>query len=138
ALQVVAVMAVGMIAGALPHLAVGRPPRLEAMARRLLAGSSLAFAYRPMAAALREIALADNWWPALGVMAVLVTVMLTADVVIAAMLRAEQVRTAFAVAVRDEIRMAAPLGAAVAASGMLLALASHSMDLTALPVFAAP
>ncbi|WP_433497819.1 HD-GYP domain-containing protein [Sphaerimonospora sp. CA-214678] len=138
ALQVVAVMAVGMISGGLPHLAVGRPPRLDAMARRLLAGSLLAFAYRPMTGFLREIALRDNWWPALGVMAVLGTVMLAADVMIAAMLRSEQVRTAFGVTVRDEIRMAAPLGAAVAASGMLLALASHSMDLTALPAFAAP
>ncbi|GLX10747.1 HD domain-containing phosphohydrolase [Microbispora sp. NBRC 16548] len=143
ALQVVAVMSVGMIAGGLPHLAVGRPPRLDAMARRLLAGSLLAFAYRPLAGPLGELArdTADrhgNWWPALGVMAVLVTVMLAADVVIAAMLRADQVRTAFVVAVRDEIRMAAPLGAAVAASGILLALASHSMDMTALPAFAAP
>ncbi|MEU7883138.1 HD-GYP domain-containing protein [Microbispora bryophytorum] len=143
ALQVVAVMSVGMIAGGLPHLAVGRPPRLDALARRLLAGSLLAFAYRPLTGPLGELArdTADrhgNWWPALGVMAVLVTVMLAADVVIAAMLRADQVRTAFVVAVRDEIRMAAPLGAAVAASGILLALASHSMDMTALPAFAAP
>ncbi|MEU6431492.1 HD domain-containing phosphohydrolase [Microbispora sp. NPDC046973] len=143
ALQVVAVMSVGMIAGGLPHLAVGRPPRLDAMARRLLAGSLLAFAYRPLTGPLGELSRDTaerhgNWWPALGVMAVLVTVMLAADVVIAAMLRADQVRTAFVVAVRDEIRMAAPLGAAVAASGILLALASHSMDMTALPAFAAP
>ncbi|RGA02127.1 HD domain-containing protein [Microbispora triticiradicis] len=143
ALEVVAVMSVGMIAGGLPHLAVGRPPRLDAMARRLLAGSLLAFAYRPLTGSLEATARDTgaghgNWWPALGVMAVLVTVMLAADVVIAAMLRANQVRTAFGVAVRDEIRMAAPLGAAVAASGILLALASHSMDMTALPAFAAP
>ncbi|MEU6414202.1 HD domain-containing phosphohydrolase [Microbispora sp. NPDC046933] len=143
ALQVVAVMSVGMIAGGLPHLAVGRPPRLDALARRLLAGALLAFAYRPLTGPLGELArdTADrhgNWWPALGVMAALVTIMLAADVVIAAMLRADQVRTAFVVAVRDEIRMAAPLGAAVAASGILLALASHSMDMTALPAFAAP
>lgn len=145
ALQVVAVMSVGMIAGGLPHLAVGRPPRLDALARRLLAGSLLAFAYRPLTGPLASLAGGGpvsgrdgNWWPALGVMAVLVTAMLAAEVVIAAMLRADQVRTAFGVAVRDEIRMAAPLGAAVAASGILLALASHSMDMTALPAFAAP
>jgi hypothetical protein len=138
ALQVVAVMSVGMIAGGLPHLAVGRPPRLDAIARRLLSGSLVAFIYRPLAGPLLGIAETGNWWPALGVMAVLIAAMLAADVMIAAMLRAGQLRTAFGVAVRDEMRMAAPLGAAVAASGTLLALASHSMDMTALLAFAAP
>jgi hypothetical protein len=140
ALQVVAVMAAGMTLGALPHLAVGRPPQLDAIARRLLSGALLAFAYRPLASTL--YATTDGgrgaWWVVLGVMAVLIAAMLAADVVIAAVLRAEQVRTAFRVAIRDELRMAAPLGAAVAASGILLALASHSMDLAALVVFAAP
>ncbi|GIH29347.1 lipoprotein [Acrocarpospora phusangensis] len=136
-LQVVAVMAVGMIAGGLPHLAVGRAPRLDAMARRLISGSLLAFAFRPLADVLRP-GPGEGWWAALGVMTVLIGLMLAADVVIASMLRAEQVRTAFGVAVRDETRMAAPLGAAVAASGILLALASHSMDMTALLAFAAP
>ncbi|MEV7968861.1 HD domain-containing phosphohydrolase [Sphaerisporangium sp. NPDC088356] len=140
ALQVVAVIAAGMTLGALPHLAVGRPPQLDAIARRLLSGALLAFAYRPLASTL--YATTDHgtgtWWVVLGVMAVLIAAMLTADVLIAAVLRAEQVRTAFHVAIRDELRMAAPLGAAVAASGTLLALASHSMNLAALVVFAAP
>ncbi|MEU4229831.1 HD domain-containing phosphohydrolase [Nonomuraea sp. NPDC026600] len=140
ALQVVAVIAVGMIAGALPHLAVGRPPRLDAMARRLLTGALLAFAFRPLADPLYQLTRQDppTWWPALGVMVTLITLTLLIDVLIAALLRAEQVRTAFRVAVRDEINMAFPLGAAVAASGVLLALATHSMDLVALLVFAAP
>ncbi|MEV0585816.1 HD domain-containing phosphohydrolase [Nonomuraea sp. NPDC050310] len=140
AFQVVAVISVGMIAGALPHLAVGRPPRLDAVARRLLTGALLAFAFRPMAPSLFEITQGPDgkWWPALGAMVVLIALTLLADVLIAAMLRAEQVRTAFRVAVRDEINMAFPLGAAVAASGVLLALATHSMDMVALLVFAAP
>ncbi|WP_219461074.1 HD-GYP domain-containing protein [Nonomuraea rhizosphaerae] len=140
ALQVVAVIAVGMIAGALPHLAVGRPPRLDAMARRLLTGALLAFAFRPLADPLYRLTQdpTRTWWPALGVMVTLITLTLLIDVLIAAMLRAEQVRTAFKVAVRDELNMAFPLGAAVAASGVLLALATHSMDLVALLVFAAP
>lgn len=71
-------------------------------------------------------------------MALLILLMVMADVLLAAVLRAEQVRAAFRVAVHDELRMAAPLGAAVAASGILLALASHSMGMTALLVFAAP
>ncbi|MEV0596536.1 HD domain-containing phosphohydrolase [Nonomuraea cavernae] len=140
ALQVVAVIAVGMIAGALPHLAVGRPPRLDAMARRLLTGALLAFAFRPLVDPLYLYTQPpdENWWPALAVMIVLIALSLLVDVLIAAMLRAEQVRTAFRVAVRDEINMAFPLGAAVGASGVLLALATHSMDLVALLVFAAP
>ncbi|MEQ4725132.1 MULTISPECIES: HD domain-containing phosphohydrolase [unclassified Nonomuraea] len=140
ALQVVAVIAVGMLAGALPHLAVGRPPRLDAMARRLLTGALLAFAFRPLADPLYELTKppTSTWWPALVVMVTLIAITLLIDVLIAALLRAEQLRTAFRVAVRDEINMAFPLGAAVASSGVLLALATHSMDLVALLVFAAP
>ncbi|MER7212199.1 HD domain-containing phosphohydrolase [Streptosporangium sp. NPDC000239] len=140
ALQVIAVLTVGMIAGALPHLAVGRPPSPDAMARRLFTGALLALAYRPLAGPLFELAKRPEggWWPALGVMGLLVLVMVLVDVLLAAVLRAEQVRAAFGVAVQDELRMAAPLWAAVAASGILLALASHSMDMAALLVFAAP
>lgn len=140
ALQVVAVIAAGMAAGALPHLAVGRPPRLDAMARRLLTGALLAFAFRPLADPLYELTKppTSTWWPALAVMVGLIAVALLVDVLIAALLRAEQVRTAFRVAVRDEFTMAFPLGVAVASSGVLLALATHSMDLVALLVFAAP
>ncbi|WP_061297187.1 HD-GYP domain-containing protein [Herbidospora cretacea] len=137
ALQVVAVMAVGMIAGGLPHLAVGRAPRLDAIARRLICGSLLAFAFRPFADVLRPPP-GEAWWVALLVMVLLIGLALAVDVVVAGLLRAEQVRTAFSVAVRDEARMAAPLGAAVSASGILLALALHSMELTALLAFAAP
>ncbi|MGW0486371.1 HD-GYP domain-containing protein [Nonomuraea sp. NPDC003214] len=140
ALQVVAVIAVGMIAGALPHLAVGRPPRLDAMARRLLTAALLAFAFRPLADPLYRLTQGESgtWWPALGLMVALTSLSLLLDVVVAAMLRAEEMRTAFRVAVRDEINVAFPLGVAVASSGVLLALATHSMDLVALLVFAAP
>ncbi|WP_066362651.1 HD-GYP domain-containing protein [Herbidospora mongoliensis] len=137
ALQVVAVTAVGMIAGGLPHLAVGRAPRLDALARRLICASLLAFAFRPFADVLRPSP-GGAWWVALLVMVVLIGLALAVDVVVAGLLRAEQVRTAFSVAVRDEARMAAPLSAAVSASGILLALALHSMELTALLAFAAP
>jgi hypothetical protein len=118
ALQVVAVIAAGMLAGALPHLAVGRPPRLDAMARRLLTGALLAFAFRPLADPLYAMTKepTSTWWPALAVMVTLIAATLLIDVLIAAALRAEQVRTAFRVAVRDEINMAFPLGAAVASS----------------------
>ncbi len=140
ALQVIAVMSVGVIAGALPHLAVGRPPRADALARRLLSGALLAFAYRPLSGTLLE-STGDarvGWWPALGTMVVLTAAVLLADIALAALLRAERLRTAFRVAIRDELRIAGPLAAAVAASAALLALASHSMGLAALLVFTAP
>ncbi|MEV8635948.1 HD domain-containing phosphohydrolase [Streptosporangium sp. NPDC051023] len=140
ALQVISVLTVGMIAGALPHLAVGRPPSPDAMARRLCTGALLALAYRPLAGPLFTLAKGPEggWWPALGVMSLLILMMVLVDVLLAAVLRAEQVRAAFGVAVQDELRTVAPLWAAVAASGILLALASHSMDMAALLVFAAP
>ena len=66
-------IAVGMFAGALPHLAVGRPPRLDAMARRLLTGALLAFAFRPLAdRSSGPQGQQGTWWPALGVMVVLI------------------------------------------------------------------
>ncbi|NYF42541.1 hypothetical protein HDA43_004742 [Streptosporangium sandarakinum] len=140
ALQVVAVLTVGMTAGALPHLAVGRPPKLDAMARRLFTGGLLALAYRPLADGLFGLTRGrgEGWWPPLGVMALLIALMVLADVVLAAVLRAERVRAAFRVVLRDELRSAAPLWSAVSASGILLALASHSMGMAALLVFAAP
>ncbi len=142
AFQVIAVTAVGMIAGALPHLAVGRPPRMEAMARRLLGVALVAVVYRPLSGVLYAStghgSPQGQWWLPLAAMVTLVAAMLLADVAIAAVLRAGRVRTALAVAVRDEMRIAGPLGAAVGASGTLLALASHSMGLVALLVFAAP
>src|SRR5882757_140971 len=49
ALQVVAVTAVGMIVGALPHLAAGRPAGVGGMASRLLAVAFVATAFRPLA-----------------------------------------------------------------------------------------
>ena len=142
ALQVVAVMALGMIAGALPHLAVNRPPQAAAMARRLLTGALVAFAYRPLAdvlwASTDHGRPGGQWWLVLAAMVVFAAVALVADMLVAAVLRAERMRTAPRVAVRDELRITGPLAAAVGTSGALLALASHGMGLVALLVFAAP
>ena len=48
ALQVVAVTAAGMLVGSLPHLAVGRSPRPDAMARRLFTVAVIALCFRPV------------------------------------------------------------------------------------------
>src|ERR1700761_981222 len=46
--QVVTVTAIGMIVGALPHLAVGRPAKVSGMAVRLLCVACVAFIFRPL------------------------------------------------------------------------------------------
>jgi hypothetical protein len=135
AMQVVATTAVGMVVGALPHLAAGRPTSIDAMARRLLAVAIVAFMFRPLAA---NAQIRGHWWLALAVMTVLVAIAWFADAVIAALIRAEALRARFGVTLRDEVRVQAPLGAAVGASAMLIALAAEVMGLAALAVFIAP
>jgi hypothetical protein len=134
ALQVVTVTAVGMLIGSLPHIALGRSPRLDAMARRLVTVSIVALCFRPIAAS----ALRDNWQWMLVAMAALVICSCMIDVIIAAMIRAETVRTRFGIALVDEIRAKIRLCAATGATGMLIAVSTSTMGLAALLVFTAP
>jgi HD domain len=135
AMQVIAVTAVGMVVGALPHLAAGRPTSIDAMARRLLAVAVVAFLFRPLAGDPRIL---GHWWLALAVMTVVVAVAWLADAVIAALIRAEALRARFGIALRDELRVQAPLGAAIGANAMLIAFAAEVMGLASLAVFIAP
>src|SRR5260221_10477095 len=73
ALQVIAVTAVGMTVGALPHIAAGRPAGLTGMATRLVAVACVAFAFRPIAGA-EVISGPRHWWVAFAGMALLVAV----------------------------------------------------------------
>jgi hypothetical protein len=133
-LQVVAVAAAGMLVGSLPHVAVGRSPRLDAMARRLLTAGLVAFMFRPVIdASLREL-----WWAVLALMAAVVAVSCFVDISIAAMIRAEAVRVRFGIALRDEVGAKLALCAATGATGMLIAVATSVMGLAALLLFTAP
>jgi hypothetical protein len=134
ALQVVTVTAVGMLIGSLPHIAVGRSPRLDAMARRLVTVSIVALCFRPIAGS----PLRDAWQWMLVAMAALVICSCMIDVTIAAMIRAETVRTRFGIALVDEIRAKIRLCAATGATGMLIAVSTSTMGLAALLVFTAP
>jgi len=72
--QVVTVAAIGMIIGALPHLAVGRPARVSGMAVRLLCVACVAYIFRPLAsnsAVERHWGLAVTLMTALTVLALL-------------------------------------------------------------------
>jgi HD domain len=133
--QVVSVAAIGMIVGALPHLAVGRPARLAAMAARLLAVACVAGVFRPLIAGpLRNV----HWGVDLLLMTALVVVAWLVEAIIAALIRADELRARFGVSLVDEMRVQLPLGAAVGASALLIAFAAEVMGLTAVAVFSAP
>jgi HD domain len=133
--QVVTVAAIGMIIGAMPHLAVGRPARVGAMAARLLAVASVAFLFRPLAA---DVPVVRDWGVDLALMVSLVILALLVEVVLSALMRADEQRARFWVTLLDEMRVQLPLGAAVGASALLIAFASEVMGFAALAVFTAP
>jgi hypothetical protein len=135
ALQVVAVAGVGMILGALPHLAVGRPARVTGMASRLLAVACAAFAFRPFAGAQDVV---RHWWAALALMTLVIVLAWLVDVLISALIRTGALRSRFWVTLTDELRVQLPLGVAVGASAMLIVFAAEAMGLVAVAVFIAP
>jgi hypothetical protein len=135
ALQVIAVTAVAMVIGALPHLAAGRPAGLVDMASRLIAIAVVAMTFRPEV--VRELR-GSPWWVALAVMAGLLVLWWWTECLIRALARAGSLRARFGVALRDEMRVQLPLGVAVAATAVLVDFAAQSMGLIALAVFVAP
>ncbi len=133
--QVVTITAIGMIVGALPHLAVGRPAKVSSMASRLLCVALVAFIFRPLAG---NGAVVRDWGLAFSLMTSLTVVALLLEVVLTALMRVDEQRARFRVALVDEMRVQLPLGAAVGASALLIAFAAEVMGLAALAVFIAP
>jgi hypothetical protein len=136
-LQVIAVTAVGMTLGALPHIAAGRPAGLTGMASRLVAVSCVAFIYRPIAYS-PVLNASRNWWVALCVMAVMAAICWLVEAVIGALIRADDVGARFSVALWDEMRVLLPLGAAVGASAVIIVFTAEVMGLCELAVFIGP
>jgi len=133
--QVIAVTAIAMIVGALPHLAAGRPARLTAMSARLLAVACVAAGFRPLANAGL---IGNRWWTQLPVMLGLIIVAWGVESAVTALIRTDALRTRFGVALGDELRVQWPIVAATGASALLIAFAAEVMGLAAVAVFAAP
>ena len=132
--QVVTVTTIGMIVGALPHLAVGQA-KVSGMSIRLLCVACVAFIFRPLAG---NAAVARDWGLAFSLMTALAVLALLLEAVLTALMRVDEQRARFRVALVDEMRVQLPLGAAVGASGLLIAFAAEVMGLAALAVFTAP
>lgn len=136
AFQTIAVVAIGLVLGELPHIAVGRAPHFGDLARRLLIVALVAALFRPFTGMIGTQE--PHWWLALALMALLVVLAWVVDAAVAASLRRERLRTRFSVAFIDEVRAQTLIGTAIGASGILIALAASIMGLATLLVFTAP
>jgi HD domain len=134
-LLVVAVAAVGMLVGALPHIAAGHDAGLTGMCTRLVAIACVAFVFHPAGADL----IAHQGWPVrLLVMTPIIGVGWLVETIISALIRADDVGAKFSVAIADEIRVQWPLGAAIGASVVIIVFGYDVMGLSELGVFLGP
>ncbi len=138
-LQVVAVSTVAILVGAVPHMALGEPPRLESLARRVLIVGFAALLFRPLYTDghLEQISGERDWrLPALMLTIVLLCGLV--DALLAALARSGRERSPFLSAARDEFGALLGIGSAIGATGVLIALAAEVMGYWALPLFALP
>ena len=135
ALLVIAVAAVGMTVGALPHIAAGRPAGIAGICARIVAVACVAAIFRPLVSA---DFVNRPWELAFSIMVLLVFFGWLIDTVIAALIRADDVGARFAVAMLDEIRLQWPLGLAVGASVIITVFSTKTLGLGVLAVFAGP
>ncbi len=134
ALLVIAVCAVGMAVGALPHIAAGRQAGAVGIATRLVAVACVAFSFRPFANTFAG----RGWELTLCVIVPLVAFGWLVDALVGALIRADRVGARFSVAMLDELRLQWPLGLAIGASVVITVLGAEVMGLTELVVFLGP
>ncbi|MCT9090963.1 HD domain-containing protein [Streptomyces sp. ASQP_92] len=137
-LQVIAVVVASGLLGSVPHVAVGRGPSPDQVARRVLTVAFAAVCFQP----LYNSGLLDDWFgygPYFALVLLLLLV-LTAlcDAVVAALLLRARTRYPFGPLLRDELRGLLGIGSAVCATGTVIALAVAVAGLWALPVFCVP
>jgi hypothetical protein len=133
-LQVVAVAALGMILGALPHVAAGRVPELTGMARRLVTVAFVAFIFHP----LIERGLLAHRWIEFAAMVVMVILAWLLESVISAVIRADDLRARLPIMLADELRVQWRLGLAVGVSAIITVFGAEVLGIYELIVFAGP
>jgi len=138
AVLVVAVCAVGMTVGALPHVAAGRPAGVTGMCTRLVAVAGVAFIFRSIVVRFLLLPHEKRWELELALMAVLVFFGWLIDIVVAALIRADDVGALFSVALLDEIRLQWRLGLAVGASVIITVFSVQELGLPILVAFTGP
>ena len=133
----VTVVTIGSVVGAFPRALVGRGMHIDELARRVLTTLVAAALFRPALPWLAPAGQDPDWRLAVG-MTLAAIVAAVIDAVLAAAVRSSQTRAPFRTAVVDESRALVGISSAIAATGVLIALASPIMGYWALPVFAVP
>jgi HD superfamily phosphodiesterase len=133
----VSVVTLGSVVGAFPRGLVGRAMHLDELARRVLTTLFAASVFHLVLKRLVPDSAESAWKLALGMTVVAVLAALL-DAVLAAAVRSSQQRAPFRTALIDEFRALVGISAAIAATGVLIALAAPRMGYLALPVFAVP
>jgi HD domain len=132
---VIAVCAVGMMVGALPHIAAGRPAGVTGMCTRLVAVAGVAFIFRLVVFIHVQ---PRPWELIVAVLAVLIFFGWLVDTVVSALIRADDVGARFSVALVDEIRLQWQLGLAVGASVIITVFSVKAVGLPVLIAFTGP
>ncbi|MEW2037333.1 HD domain-containing protein [Streptomyces sp. NPDC005534] len=135
-LQVVAVVVAAALIGCVPHVARGRGPTLDHLARRVLTVAFAAVCFQPL---YNQGRLPAWGGPAVALLLVALLVLTTLwDAVLAAATAHARTRWPFGPLLRDELRATLGIGSAVCATGVVMALAVAVVGLWALPVFSLP
>ncbi|MFD7557646.1 MULTISPECIES: HD-GYP domain-containing protein [unclassified Streptomyces] len=137
-LQAVAVVVAATLAGIVPHVARGRSPALDHLSRRVLTVAFAAVCFQPLYNSGRL-----GEWGGQGpylVVFLLCLLGLTAlcDAVLAAALAGARTGWPYGPLLRDELRAQLGIGAAICATGVVVALGVAVAGLWAIPVFSVP
>jgi hypothetical protein len=133
----ISVVTVGSVVGAFPRAFVGQGLHLDELARRVLTTMLASAVLIPLLPIVYPDRTDIDWKLALAMTlaAILAGVL---DAVLAAAVRSSQQRAPFRTAIVDESRALIGIASAIAATGVLIALAAPVMGYWALPVFAVP
>ncbi|MFG2127720.1 HD-GYP domain-containing protein [Streptomyces sp. NPDC048751] len=134
--QVVTVVLAASLLGSVPHIAQGRSPTLDHLARRVLTVGFAVVCFQPLS---HSGTLAAWGGPAHALLLLaLLTLTVLCDTVLAAALAHARTGWPFCPLLRDELRATLGIGSAVCATGAVMALAVDVAGLWALPVFSLP
>ncbi|MFI0984445.1 HD-GYP domain-containing protein [Streptomyces exfoliatus] len=137
-LQIVAVVVAAGLAGIVPHIARGRGPGRDHLARRVLTVGFAALCFQPLYNSGILVEHLGQGPPYALFLLLLLVLTALCDAVLAALLLRARTGFPYGPLLRDELRALLGIGSAVCATGTVMALGVAAAGLWALPVLAVP